>query len=204
LVSLNLGATVRQKIRDATLPIQVLRAQVAPLVADGRADNEELVRRGVRMLSLDVTDLDDDVVDHLISRPEMPYHFAYGPLPIKVFDRRSVMLDGPSVPGATSIMVVSRPEFVAAAMHYVKAVREVAVPASEFAISAVEGLTHRQLAIARLLSEGHNDDHIAELLGLSVRTVRAEVAVLLQAFGTSTRFAASARYARATQPETAD
>lgn len=252
MVSLNLGAFDRQRIRDAALPIQVLRAQILPTVTIGRTDevwaaqfprfspeigqwvrdrcaeakellavshtlggfernresfafNEELVRRGVRMLSLfDVTDLDDEIADFLISRPDLPYHFAYGPLPIKVFDRRSVMLEGPVVPDGLSVMVVSRPDVVSTALHYLKAVRDRAVPVRDFAADAVQGLTHRQHAIARLLSEGLSDDTIADRLGLSVRTVRYEVAKLLQALGASTRFAAGARYARASDRDQAE
>lgn len=62
---------------------------------------------------------------------------------------------------------------------------------------AVPGdLTPRQHAVARLLSAGHKDEEISACLGVSVRTVRQEVAMLLEQLGASTRFAAGTRYAR--------
>lgn len=244
MVALDLNWLSRQRIRDAALPIEVLRAQILPSVASNRAPdvrvgrfpqfsdeisawvrercseadeliavshltesveqyrasfafNAELVRRGTRMTSLfDVSGLADDVSDFLIAATDLPYFFAYGPTPIKVFDRKSVMLEGPPLRDGISVMVVSRPEFAAAAMRYVNTVREYAVPCRDFAVEDMHGLTQRQHAIARLLGDNRNDEAIAALLGISVRTVRQDVARLLEVLGASTRFSAGLRYAR--------
>lgn len=244
MVSLNLDGANRQRVRDAALPVEMLRANILPGVADGRmpdavvaqfpvgsaemiawvvdrcrkvdellsvshahgkieryrpsfAANRELVERGVRMLSLfDVAALSDSVAELIIDSPGMPYYFAYGPIPIKVFDRKSVMLEGPVVAGTQSVMVVSRPDVTAAALRYVKTVKEFAVPAQTFATGSVKGLTQRQHAIAKLLSDNLTDEAIAELLGVSVRTVRHDVARLLESLGASTRFSAGLRYAQ--------
>lgn len=147
----------------------------------------------------DVSGVSEEMTEFLINSTDMPYYFAYGPLVLKVFDRKSVMLEGPSGVGVRSVMIVSRPDFTAAAMRYVRTVRKYATPCRDFAVPAsTNSLTPRQHAIARLLSDDHHDEAIAALLGLSVRTVRLEVARLLQELGASTRFSAGLRYARIT------
>jgi DNA-binding NarL/FixJ family response regulator len=61
-------------------------------------------------------------------------------------------------------------------------------------------LTPRQHLIAAQLSAGCTDDEIAELLTISVRTVRYEVSRLLEVLEVRTRFAAGVRYARRRTP----
>jgi DNA-binding NarL/FixJ family response regulator len=57
-------------------------------------------------------------------------------------------------------------------------------------------LTARQRVIAKQLEDCCTDEEIAEQLGVSVRTVRYEVARLLEVLNVTTRFAAGVRYAR--------
>lgn len=54
-------------------------------------------------------------------------------------------------------------------------------------------LTRRQLAVLRLLADGHSNAEIARLLGVSVNTVRSHVQILLQRLGARTRAEALAR-----------
>lgn len=160
------------------------------------AFNTEMVSNGIRMISLfDTSNVSDDYLDFIIGAVGMPYYHAFGPIPIKIFDRKAVMLEGPVRAKARCVMVVSRPDFVRAALLYVTAVQRYAVPASEFRQRVLD-LSHRQHAVARLLGNNHNDETIADLLGLSVRTVRQDVAGLLSTLDASTRFAAGARYVR--------
>jgi DNA-binding NarL/FixJ family response regulator len=56
-------------------------------------------------------------------------------------------------------------------------------------------LSTRQREIGELLSCGHTDESVARRLGVSVRTVRAEVAALRDALGAVSRFQAGVRYA---------
>lgn len=56
-------------------------------------------------------------------------------------------------------------------------------------------LSVRQREIANLLAGGHTDESVARRLGVSVRTVRAEVAAIRDALGSVSRFQAGVRYA---------
>ncbi|MFC0625883.1 helix-turn-helix transcriptional regulator [Kribbella deserti] len=60
----------------------------------------------------------------------------------------------------------------------------------------VEELTERQECIGRLLATGAKDEAIARRLGLSLRTVRAEISRLTEALGARSRFQAGVQLAR--------
>jgi DNA-binding NarL/FixJ family response regulator len=55
---------------------------------------------------------------------------------------------------------------------------------------AVKELTSRQIAIGRMMSTGAKDAAIARDLGLSLRTVRAEISALIKGLGAKSRFQA--------------
>lgn len=123
----------------------------------------------------------------------MPYHVGFGPMKLKILDQRTVMVEGRYVPGSHTLMLLSRPEAVAAARHYTSTVRSLSVAVSELPAQSPD-LSQRQHAIARMLAESRSDPEIARALGVSVRTVRAEVAAFSAALGADTRFAAGVRY----------
>ncbi|GAA0623204.1 response regulator transcription factor [Kribbella sandramycini] len=56
--------------------------------------------------------------------------------------------------------------------------------------TAVRELTSRQIAIGRMLATGAKDAAVARELGLSLRTVRAEVSALVLGLGAKSRFQA--------------
>lgn len=56
--------------------------------------------------------------------------------------------------------------------------------------AAVQELTSRQVAIGRMMSTGAKDAAIARDLGLSLRTVRAEISALIKGLGAKSRFQA--------------
>jgi DNA-binding NarL/FixJ family response regulator len=60
---------------------------------------------------------------------------------------------------------------------------------------AASELSRRQRLIAELLDTGATDAEVADALELSVRTVRYEVARILDALGAGNRFGAGRRYA---------
>lgn len=156
--------------------------------------NQEMVEAGVRMTSLfDIPGGPTSVTELILRSPEMPYYVCFGPMKLKILDRRSVLVEGPYVDGSRSLMLISRPDAVAAAMHYVDAVKSCAVAVRDLVSDPVD-LTQRQHAIARLLLEVSTDQAIARVLGVSVRTVRSDVAAFTQALGAPNRFAAGARY----------
>jgi DNA-binding NarL/FixJ family response regulator len=56
--------------------------------------------------------------------------------------------------------------------------------------SAADELTSRQVTIGRLMATGAKDAAIARQLGLSLRTVRAEISALIAGLGARSRFQA--------------
>lgn len=62
--------------------------------------------------------------------------------------------------------------------------------------TGIEGITHRERAIAELLAEGHQDAVVAERLGISVRTCRAHIARLSETLGAVSRTQLGVRIAQ--------
>ncbi|WP_350281530.1 LuxR C-terminal-related transcriptional regulator [Kribbella sp. HUAS MG21] len=56
--------------------------------------------------------------------------------------------------------------------------------------AAVRELTSRQVTIGRMLATGAKDAAIAHELGLSLRTIRAEISALIAGLGAKSRFQA--------------
>ncbi|TDO44967.1 regulatory LuxR family protein [Kribbella sp. VKM Ac-2527] len=56
--------------------------------------------------------------------------------------------------------------------------------------AAAKELTNRQILIGRLMATGAKDAAIARQLGLSLRTVRAEISALIAGLGARSRFQA--------------
>lgn len=183
--------------RDTRELVAVSQAELLGIDNYRRADrvNQEMVAAGVRMTSLfDVPGGPTPVTEMILRSPEMPYYLGYGPMRLKVFDRRTVLVEGPYVDSSRTLLLISRPDAVAAAMHYIEAVKSCAVAVRDLVNDPID-LTQRQHAIARLLLEVSTDQAIARILGVSLRTVRSDIAAFTQALGASNRFAAGARYA---------
>lgn len=115
------------------------------------------------------------------------YLFAYAPLQIKIADNRRVVLDGPVVDGEPSIMLTSEPTILAAAHAYWRAVLDSSFPCSE-APERVAHLTDRQRQVMAFLSTDISDEQIAAAIGVSVRTVRADIARVMALLGVRSRF----------------
>ncbi|WP_128379771.1 helix-turn-helix transcriptional regulator [Streptomyces cavernae] len=62
--------------------------------------------------------------------------------------------------------------------------------------TGIDGISHRDRAIAALLAEGHQDAVVAERLGISVRTARAHIAKLAEALGAASRTQLGVRIAQ--------
>lgn len=159
--------------------------------------NKEFRDKGLKMLSIydyAATASTPFMVRFLAETDEVPYLFGYGPVQLKVIDRREVIMEGPSDDGARALLCASDHGLVEAALAYVNAVRATAVPARSF--SRGLALTSRQHAVAGLLATGQTDEKIADVLGVSVRTVRSEIAQLFKVLGATSRFAAGLRYSQ--------
>lgn len=236
-----LSANDRQRVLDACLPLQLLRArfceaeppagvdlEVYPVrkqevqervndLCDHATDlvsvsnptavslaayrqnhrhNERAVQRGVSMTSLvDLSGGGPSAITELIlASKHLPYYIGFGPMLMKILDRRIVLVEGPYVEGSRSLMLIDRTEVVSAALHYAAVVKSCSVAVCDIPSDHVE-LTPRQHAIARLLAENQTDGAIARSLNVSVRTVRGDMSTIHESFGATNRFAAGVRYA---------
>jgi DNA-binding NarL/FixJ family response regulator len=113
---------------------------------------------------------------------------------MKILDRRTVLLEGPALAGQRSLIAVTHPQVAAGALRYWRSVQPTVVNAADTVRRAEGlGLTIRQREIAGLMTADLTDETIAHLLGVSVRTVRGEIAAILRDLGVRTRFSAGLR-----------
>ena len=156
-------------------------------------NNRALVKRGLRMVSIfDVDGLEPEARVLLANEPAGTYLLSVAPVQMKIVDRRFVLLQGPEIDGEPSVMAVSSGRCMDAAWRYWEAAIKTSFPAGD-RMNTLGDLTPRQRQVVALMSAGLGDEAIADSLGVSVRTVRSEVAVLLDALGVRTRFAAGIR-----------
>lgn len=117
------------------------------------------------------------------------YYFTRAPLQLKVLNLREVLLQGPESDGQQSVIAVADPTVLAAAMRYWHAVLKNAVPTWSEDDSA-DGFSPRQRRILEMMRQDLTDQRIADVLGVSLRTVRYEVAAVMTTLGVRSRFSA--------------
>jgi DNA-binding CsgD family transcriptional regulator len=184
-----------------------VQQRVVPLESfrRGHENNRRLVRDGVRMVSLyDTRNLSQAVLE-FIAAADLPYHCCYGPVQMKILDGTRVLLDGPLHGDSPTVLSTEDTTVLAAARVYVRQVRATAMLAADYLErqrqslpaqpDAGELLTERQRLVAELLDGGATDAEVAASLSLSVRTVRSEVARILEVLDARSRFGAGRRYA---------
>lgn len=173
--------------------LSVRPASTTPQMIGSLPHNRALVKRGLRMVSVfDVDGLEPEARVLLANEPAGTYFLSVAPVQMKIVDRRFVLLQGPEIDGEPSVMSVSSGRCLDAAWRYWEAAIKTSFPAGD-RMNILGDLTPRQRQVVALMSAGLGDDAIADSLGVSVRTVRSEVAVLLDALGVRTRFAAAIR-----------
>ena len=157
------------------------------------ANNRAQVRRGMFMESvfdLGGTDLEARII--LADETDGRYLLSFAPVQMKIVDRHLVLLQGPCIDGEQSGMAVSSQACLDAAWRYWDAVMAVAQP-MHASVASLSGITARQRQVIALMASGAGDDAIATGLGVSVRTVRSDIASILDALGVQSRFAAGMR-----------
>lgn len=160
--------------------------------------NRWLVERGLRMVSLFDWNGLDPAARRLIAGERLgEYLLGVGPVQMKIVDRRYVLLQGPFIGGEMTLMAVTATDCLEAAWRYWRTAIAASYPAAD-ELHDLGQLTKRQQQVAALLVEDARDEVIAEALGVSVRTVRADVARLMDVLGVRSRFAAGARFAELT------
>lgn len=155
--------------------------------------NRRLVREGLRMVSLiDTESISPDGRVLVAHETTGDYRFCVGPVQMKIADRRLLMVSGPVVDGEETLMLVTEGPCLEAAWRYWEAALASSYPARG-SVPPPADLTPRQHQIVALLANDLGDEAIAEALGVSVRTVRSDVAAILTALGVRSRFAAGMR-----------
>lgn len=155
--------------------------------------NRRVVRAGLKMVSILDNDGTRPDARVLVANESVgTYLFGVGPVQMKIVDSRFVLLQGPVVDGEPTLMAVTSGPCVDAAWRYWEAALESSFPARGSVPPPVD-LTPRQHQIVALLANDLGDDAIAEALGVSVRTIRSDVAAILSALGVRSRFAAGLR-----------
>jgi DNA-binding CsgD family transcriptional regulator len=183
---------------------ELLSVRPAATTAQLRASlpaNRAVVERGVHMVSLfdhDATEPGARVL--LAGEPPGTYLFTVAPVQMKIVDRRFVLLQGPTVDGQGSVMAVETPACLEAAWRYWRAALAAAFPVDRVVRGPIR-LTPRQRQVVALLASDLADEAIAASLGVSVRTVRSDIAALLDALGVRSRFAAGLQLRDWTEPD---
>lgn len=158
-------------------------------------NNRIVLARGLRMTSVfDVEGTEDGARRLLVAEAESQpdtYFFGCVPLRMRLVNDTRVYIGGEP----DSILSLTHPAAVAAAMKYWRAVMDTAVPCG-VSRPAAAFLTGRQQLIVESLIDGRTDEEVARALGRSVRTVRADVAAAMAALGVSSRAALGFAYAK--------
>ena len=157
-------------------------------------NNRMLLGRGLRMASIfDATGVGLGALLLLANETVGDYLVSFAPVSMKIVNRSHVLLQGPELgDGRHTVMAVHSAACLDAAWRYWEAVHRYAVPAATW-VGSLADLSPRQKQIVALMATGHGDAAIAATLGVSVRTVRADIAALLDLLGVRTRFAAGVR-----------
>jgi DNA-binding CsgD family transcriptional regulator len=155
--------------------------------------SKQAVLAGQHMVSIfDRNGLQPAGVALLAAEDPAVFRLSVVPIQLKLVERDAVLLQGPFLGDDFTVMLVHDRICLAAAWRYWNAV-EAASYDPRRDLQGLEGLTDRQCAIVGHLGDGATDEAIAAALGVSVRTVRYDVARILEALGVRSRFAAGHR-----------
>jgi DNA-binding CsgD family transcriptional regulator len=156
-------------------------------------NTRRLLTAGLRMTSVyDADGVSPDARLLLAGERVGTYLVSVAPVQMKIINREHVLLQGPFVDGRATVMAVRSRACLDAAWRYWEVVQKAAIPVGE-TVDPPGDLTPRQGQVVALMASGANDDAIAAALGVSVRTVRSDVAGILDALGVQSRFAAGVR-----------
>lgn len=156
-------------------------------------NNRVLVSAGLEMISVfDRGGTPQVCQDVLAGEVLGSYYVAMAPIAMRIVDGRQVILEGPIEDDEMSIMVVTARDVLQAAFMYWRAVLETAEPC-QGDLPDLVGLSARQHRVVELMIVGLTDEAIGSLLGVSIRTIRYDIAAVLTTLGVESRFAAGMR-----------
>ncbi|NHA66651.1 helix-turn-helix transcriptional regulator [Phycicoccus flavus] len=142
-------------------------------------------RNGTRMSTvMDVTRAPVVAASLGADEDDLSVRVGHVPMQLKLLDRTTVVVHGSSGPDEDpAVALVDDPRTAAAALVYFRALWRVAAP-----VRAVQSVADREERVLRLLGTGLTDDEIARVLGVSVRTVRADVRRVQDRLGVRGRY----------------
>lgn len=150
--------------------------------------------RGVQWVSVfDTGSTHREAKAFISSVPSAPYYFAAAPEQFKLVDDKVAVLNGPTVHGQSTALAVTDPVALARVRQCWRAISRDAIHAWAPDEDPLGRLTSRQREIAYLMAEGDADEAIAKRLGISLRTVRYDVAGIIRMFDAQSRFGAGLR-----------
>ncbi len=174
--------------------LSVKPAGFVPQLQISLPQNRRLIAGGLQMVSLFSIEATDAESRCLLAGEEVgEYRLGVCPVQMKLIDRRYALLNGPCENERSSIMEVTAPDSLDAAWRYWHAALAASIPAEDGVPAGLSRLTHRQRQVVALLTVDTRDDAIAEALEVSVRTVRSDIADLMEVVGVRSWFAAGIR-----------
>jgi len=157
--------------------------------------NNRCLHNGLSMVSIFDRDGTKPAARRILANEtEGVYFLSYAPVQMRLVDHREVYLQGPLIGGEGSIMCLTSVRVLEAAHRYWQAVLHLAEPCRPES-DLLPSLSARQQQIMELLRQGMADARVAQMLGVSTRTVRYEVAAVMTELGARSRFAAGLLYA---------
>lgn len=116
------------------------------------------------------------------------------PVQVLIFNRSTVILEGPEIGDERSAIAVSDRRVVQVALDYWRRQHELALPVQQVLdADPLARFTPRQRQVAALLADDLTDVAIAAKLDLSLRTVQGEAASIMRLLGVRSRFGAGLR-----------
>lgn len=174
---------------------ELLATRPSARVSDLRVSiplNRYFIERGAKVVSLHDYDGLEPAARTLLANETLgSYPLGVCPVQMKIVNRELVILEGPMIDEQRSIMAVTAPSCLEATWRYWTAAVASVAPADPR--RGTDSLTSRQQQIVGLLAADLSDEAIATALGVSVRTVRSDVATVLSSLGVRSRWAAAAR-----------
>lgn len=162
-------------------------------LATSLPNNTYFMEHGLRMTSVwNYSGLDPEARLMLSGEDPSVYFFGFAPVQMKIIDGTSVLLDGPTLRGRATVIEVRDAACLRAARAYWDAVVGTMYPCDAETAALVD-LSLRQRRIVTLMLTSSSDEQIARKLGVSVRTVRADIAAVLDLLDAPTRFVAGLR-----------
>ncbi len=195
------GSAAVQAWMDAHLP--AVRSEVASLVPGGAQPRQSLAAaaernrplraRGVRVRGVFLISATHDPVTRQYVREATQLGVEYRtvaslPLRLVIVDREVALLPLKTGQDQLGAAVVRDPRALEALVALFEAHWARAVPFGRRRLPAEGMLSDTERHLLRMLDGGDRDEDVAEALGVSVRTVRRQVATLSERLGAASRF----------------